>query len=123
MKFALLLAITSLMFATPAMAQQQGNATRGATLYQQRCGACHSMDANRVGPMHRGVYGRRSGAVAGFHYSPALQRLSVTWNDATLDRWLTAPTRMAPGTTMGIVTPNAQDRADIIAYLRSPAAH
>ncbi len=123
MKFALLLAIVSLMFATPAIAQQQGNAARGATLYQQRCGACHSMDANRVGPMHRGVYGRRSGAVPGFHYSPALQRLGVTWNDTTLDRWLAGPTRMAPGTTMGIVTPNTQDRADIIAYLRSPAAH
>lgn len=124
MKLALLVAILSLIGATPAFAQQQqGNATRGATLYQQRCGACHSMDANRVGPMHRGVYGRRSGAVAGFHYSPALQRLGVTWNGVTLDRWLAGPTRMAPGTTMGMVTPNAQDRADIIAYLRSPAAH
>lgn len=123
MKLALLLAIASLLFATPALAQQQGNASRGTTLYQQRCGACHSMDANRVGPMHRGVYGRRSGAVAGFHYSPALQRLGVTWNDTTLDRWLASPTSMAPGTTMGVVTPNAQDRADIIAYLRSPAAH
>lgn len=123
MKLALLVAILSLIFAAPAVALQQGNATRGATFYQQRCGACHSMDANRVGPMHRGVHGRRAGAVAGFRYSPALRDLNVTWNDATLDRWLAGPTRMAPGTTMGMVTPNAQDRADIIAYLRSPAAH
>jgi cytochrome c len=123
MKVGLLLAIANLWFATPALAQQQDNAARGATLYQQRCGACHSMDANRVGPMHRGVHGRRAGAAPGFRYSPALQRLGVTWNDATLDRWLAAPTTMAPGTTMGMVTPDARDRADIIAYLRSPAAH
>ncbi len=119
MKLALLVAVMGLILASPACAQQQGNSERGETLYQQRCGACHSLDANRVGPMHRGVFGRRAGAVPGFRYSPALRDLDVTWDEQTLDRWLAGPTRMAPGTTMGMVTPNAQDRADIIAYLRS----
>jgi cytochrome c len=51
-----------------------------------------------------------------------LRRLDVTWNAATLDRWLADPTAVAPGTAMGVGTPAAQDRADIIAYLSSPAA-
>ena len=81
------------------------------------------MDANRVGPMHRGVYGRPAGAAEGFHYSPALRDLEIIWNDATLDRWLANPPAMAPGTSMGVRTLDSQDRADIIAYLRSAAAH
>lgn len=106
----------------PAAAQERGDAERGATLYQQRCGACHSLDANRVGPKHRGVYGRQPATVPGFQYSAALQRLKAAWDAETLDRWLTNPTAMAPGTAMGIRVPQEQDRADIIAYLRSPAA-
>lgn len=106
----------------PAAAQERGDAERGATLYQQRCGACHSLDANRVGPMHRGIYGRQPASAPGFQYSVALRRLTVAWDAGTLDRWLTNPTAMAPGTAMGIRVPQEQDRADIIAYLRSSAA-
>jgi cytochrome c len=78
---------------------------------------CHSIDANRIGPAHRGVVGRRSASAANFRYSPALQRLNVTWTPENLDRWLTSPPTMAPGTAMGVVVAGAQDRADIIAYL------
>lgn len=106
----------------PAAAQERGDATRGAALYQQRCGACHSLDANRVGPMHRGIYGRKAGGVEGFQYSAALRKLQVVWNAETLDRWLTNPPAMAPGTAMGVRVPQGQDRADIIVYLRSSAA-
>lgn len=106
----------------PVMAQERGDAERGATLYQQRCGACHSLDANRVGPLHRGVYGRQPASVSGFQYSAALRRLQAAWDAETLDRWLTNPTAMAPGTSMGFRVPQEQDRMDIIAYLRSPAA-
>ncbi|MBV9833825.1 MAG: c-type cytochrome [Alphaproteobacteria bacterium] len=116
-------ALLSLMWGSqPVLAQESGDAERGATLYQQRCGACHSLDANRVGPKHRGVYGRQPASIPDFHYSTALRKLKEPWGDETLDRWLTNPTAMAPGTAMGIRVPQAQDRADIIAYLRSPAA-
>lgn len=99
-----------------------GDAARGEQLYPLRCGACHSLDANRVGPRHRGVVGRRSASVADFNYSPALRRLGVTWDEAALDRWLTNPTSIAPGTSMGIRVASAQERADIIAYLRANPA-
>lgn len=95
-----------------------GTPIRGAEIYNDKCGACHSLDANRIGPKHRGVYGRMSGAVPDFHYSDALKRLHVTWNAATLDRWLQNPTAMAPGTAMGFSLPSAEERADVIAYLK-----
>lgn len=100
----------------------RGDAARGAALYQQRCGACHSLDADRVGPRHRGVFGRRAASVDRYQYSDALLRLNVTWDADNLDRWLADPTAMAPGTAMGVNTPETQDRADIIAYLASDAA-
>ena len=96
-----------------------GDATHGAQLYASRCGACHSIDANRVGPMHRGVVGRRVATAPGFHYSPALAARAFVWTPDNLDTWLQGPTRFVPGTAMGISVPSAQDRADIIAYLRT----
>ena len=95
-----------------------GNSVRGADIYEAKCGACHSLDANRIGPKHRDVFGRKSGVVPGFHYSEALKKLNVDWNEQTLDRWLQNPTAMARGTAMGYRLTVAQERADVIAYLR-----
>jgi cytochrome c len=116
--FRLAFAIVVAMAASPAQAST-GDAARGEQLYQQRCTACHSLDANRIGPMHRGVFGRKSGSVVGFNYSPAVRKLNVVWTETTLDKWLKSPTAMAPGTMMGLSVPNAQDRADLIAYLKA----
>src|SRR6185503_4089349 len=95
-----------------------GNSVRGADIYEAKCGACHSLDANRIGPKHRGVFGRKSGAVPGFSYSPALKKMNVVWNAQTLDRWLQNPTATARGTAMGYRLTVPQERADVIAFLR-----
>jgi cytochrome c len=94
------------------------DAERGQQLYESRCFACHSLDANRVGPMHRGVYGRKAGSVAGFAYSPAVKNAAVVWNEATLERWLTNPQDVIPGQRMNFRVAVAQDRADIIEFLK-----
>ncbi len=94
-----------------------GDAVRGEKLYTARCGACHGLDANRIGPKHRGVVGRKSAAIPDFTYTAALKKLKVVWTPANLDRWLENPTRMAPGTAMALRTAVPKDRADIIAYL------
>lgn len=91
---------------------------RGAQLYESRCIGCHSLDANRIGPMHRGVYGRRAGAVPGFDYSPALKKAALVWDAATLDRWLTDPQALVPGQRMNFRVAAERDRADIIAFLK-----
>jgi cytochrome c len=68
--------------------------------------------------MHRGVVGRRAGTVAGYVYSKALRNSGLTWDEPTLDRWLTDPGALVPGTKMFYNVQSAQDRADIIAFLK-----
>lgn len=96
-----------------------GNADRGRQLYESRCIGCHSLDANRVGPAHRGVVGRRAGSLPDYDYSAALRKSALVWTDANLDRWLADPERLIPGQKMGYRVEDAAERADLIAYLRS----
>ncbi len=91
----------------------------GEKLYASRCGACHSVDANRIGPMHRGVYGRVAGSVAAYNYSDALIQSSVVWNEQTLDLWLTNPQEFIPGQKMGYRLSKEYDRRAIIAFLKT----
>jgi cytochrome c len=99
-----------------------GDATHGQALYESRCTACHSLDHSRIGPAHRGVYGRHVAQVTGFDYSAALKSSLVIWNAQSLDRWLTNPEAFIPGQKMGYSVPDPHDRADIIAFLASPEA-
>lgn len=89
----------------------------GRVLYESRCGGCHSLDASRVGPMHRGVVGRRAGSVAGFDYSLALRSAGFAWDAAKLDQWLADPESLVPGQRMGYRLSDATERAAVIAYL------
>jgi len=93
-----------------------GDAAHGKAVYEI-CQGCHSLDENDVGPKHRGVVGRTAGSIAGYAYSPALKQSGVVWSAETLDRWLTNPQGVVPGTKMFFALSNAQDRADVIAYL------
>lgn len=94
-----------------------GDPVRGQEVYE-RCEGCHSLDANRVGPSHRGVFGRKAGTVEGYNYSAAVKNSDVVWDEATLDRWLSGPGKFIPGTKMGFRLNEAQARADVIAYLK-----
>jgi cytochrome c len=99
-----------------------GDPKHGRALYESRCEACHSLDHSRIGPAHRGVFGRRAGAVPGYTYSEALQHSNVVWNAQSLDRWLTNPEAFIPGQKMSYSVPDARDRADVIAFLMSSDA-
>lgn len=112
-----LLWMAALLPAVPTV--QAADAGRGEELYEARCGACHALDAHRVGPLHRGVVGRRAGTVPGYAYSEALRRSKVVWSAETLDRWLADPERFVRGQKMGYRVENAADRADLIAFLAS----
>jgi cytochrome c len=94
-----------------------GDPDRGKTLYQA-CQACHSIDENDLGPRHRGVVGRRAGSVEDYVYSKALKNSGLTWDESTLDRWLTNPSALVLGTKMFFQISDAQARADIIAFLK-----
>jgi cytochrome c len=112
----------ALTTASAASAPQAGNALRGKTLYEARCGGCHSLEANRVGPAHRGVVGRRVASAPGFDYSPAIKRLGGVWTAERLDRWLAGPQRLAPGSRMFLVVDDPADRRDLIAWLAANPA-
>jgi cytochrome c len=71
-----------------------------------------------VGPSLFDIVGRQAGQVPGFHYSPANKESGLTWDAATLDRYLTSPQTVVPKTTMAYVgLKDATKRADLIAYL------
>jgi len=102
-----------------------GDPARGAKIYE-RCGACHSIDRDRTGPRHAGLFGRRAGSVPGFPYSPAMKKAGangLVWNETTLDKFLQAPTKFIRGTRMGYAgVKDDQERADLIAYLKQATA-
>lgn len=100
-------------------AQSAGDAARGATVYESLCTGCHSLDENRVGPAHRGVFGRKAGSALDYGYSSALTASTVVWSEETLDRWLTNPEKLIPGQKMSVSVAKAADRQDLIAYLKS----
>ena len=95
------------------------DAKRGQQLYESRCIGCHSIDDNRAGPAHKGVFGRKAGMAKGFDYSLALKTSNLIWNERTLDLWLADPESTIAGQKMGFTVPDQKDRADIIEYLRT----
>lgn len=115
-------AIAGCAIAGSGPAWAAGDAQRGRQAYEARCGGCHSVAADRIGPRHAGIVGRRAGSVPGFPYSEALRKSGITWDAALLDRWLTDPEALVPGQRMGYRLGDAQARADIVAYLATLAA-
>ena len=120
-----LCALTSAAISAPPRAADP--AVRGKILFL-RCASCHDVSAEKsakIGPNLYGVIGRPAASLEGFAYSPALKAQNFVWDAANLDRWLTNPNAVAPGTMMtfaGVET--AADRAAIIEYLerQGPAA-
>lgn len=116
-KFFLALAAGAL-FAVSSFAQA-ADVEAGKTTFN-KCKACHSDKAgeNKVGPSLFGVVGRPSASVAGYKYSDAMTNAKLTWDAATLDKWLTKPSELVKGTKMVFPgLPNQADRDNVIAYL------
>jgi cytochrome c len=113
------LAVAALALGAALPALGAGDAARGKDVYETYCTSCHSPDKNRVGPAHRGVFGRQAGTAQGYQYSSALAASRLVWNDETLDRWLTNPEALVPGQKMGVQVAAAEDRRDVIEYLKT----
>lgn len=101
----------------PALAADAGP---GKAVFQSSCSICHSVQPgqNKIGPTLFGVVGRKTGSVPGYSYSPANQSANLTWDDATLDKYLAAPRTVVPGTKMTYAgVKDDAKRGDLIAYL------
>ena len=64
------------------------------------------------------VFGRPAGSVTDYAYSSSLKKANVTWDEATLDKWLTDPDVFVPGNNMDFLVSKPQERKDLIAFLR-----
>jgi len=91
-------------------------------VFQQACALCHAtgldpQPAAGHGPTLAGIVGRRSASRPDFGYSKALESSHLTWDSATLDRFLAAPTALVPGTAMILAVANPVDRGNLVAFL------
>jgi cytochrome c len=105
--------------AAPAFAAPGQQVLRQGEQVYARCQACHSLDVDRTGPHHCGLFGRRAGSVPGFDYSEAMKHSGIVWTAQTLDRFLANPAATVPGTAMtysGVSDPG--ERAALIAWLQ-----
>ena len=99
----------------PARAQARAD---GKELFEKRCGGCHALDRDKEGPRLGGVYGRTAGSVDSFQYSDALKKSKIKWTEETLDKWLTDTEKLVPDNDMTFHVEKADERRDIIAYLK-----
>ena len=110
--------LLALALAGPAFA---GDAEAGKKVFSQ-CIACHRAEEgkNLIGPSLFGVYGRPAASLADFSYSPAMKNSKITWDEASLDKYLEAPLQFVKGGRMAF--PGVKDkkqREDVIAYLKT----
>ncbi len=101
-------------------AQAAGDAAAGKVLFTQKCGICHSVvqGQNKIGPSLYAVVGRKAGSLPDYTYSEAMKGANRTWDEATLDDYLTNPRQKIPGIKMIFAgLPAESDRQNVIAYL------
>ena len=102
---------------TPPKAEITGDVDRGAEQFEATCAECHGPAA--TAPTLRGIVNRPIASIANFYgYSEALKaKKSETWTVANLNAYLKSPSKFVPGNLMDREYPDAQMRADIIAFL------
>ena len=103
----------------------KANVEAGKAIYMKQCFTCHTIDkggANKVGPNQWDVVGRKKASHEGFSYSSALQAKGGDWTYEDLNHMIFKPTTYVKGTKMAFAgLPKEQERADVIAYLRTMA--
>ena len=99
----------------------------GKVIFQQQCTVCHTAEPNdnggAQGPSLQGVFGRKAGSDPSFSYTQALRDSKITWNEPSLNRFLSAPSQMVPGTAMAVSITDPQQRSNLVAYLKWIKAH
>jgi cytochrome c len=122
------LSVFALLIATPAFAA--GDATKGKKAFG-KCGICHAVGPGAttlVGPELNNIVGRKAASIAGYPYSAGMKKLGdsgFVWSEENIDKWITDPKAMIPDSPMALAfqgIPDAGERADIIAYLKTQTA-
>jgi len=97
------------------------DAAAGKQVFTTMCSPCHATEpgVNKIGPSLAGIFGSKSGDVPGYDFSPALKTANITWDETTLDKFLQNPAADVQGTKMVISVPSAENRQNVIAYLKT----
>lgn len=112
-------AVAAILAAGPSSA---ADLQKGQKLVHQRCELCHAIvkDKKKIGPSLFGVVGRKAATEPYFTYSKGMKESGLTWDEATLDKWIEKPRKLVKTTKMSFPgIHNAEQRADIIAYLKT----
>jgi cytochrome c2 len=110
----------AILIATISVAFVRGADVEKGKVAFEECAACHSLDGSGKddGPTLKGVIGRKAGSLEDFRYSAAMKRSDVTWDAATLDKYITDSQAFIPGNRMAFAGMTDQSqRDDLIAYL------
>jgi cytochrome c len=115
-------AVAALWAVTSHGVLAQDKAQDGEAVFKRSCAVCHATEAgkNKIGPSLSGIVGSKSAEVPGFAFSDAMKKADLTWDEATLDTYLTDPKAKVPGTKMifvGLKKPD--EREALIAYLKT----
>jgi cytochrome c len=107
--------------ASMRVASADGDAAAGQVAFKA-CRVCHQIGPgarNFVGPELNGVVGRKAGTVPGYNYSDANKNSGLTWDEATLTKYLKSPRQVVPGAKMAFPGfASDADIANVIAYLK-----
>ncbi|MGE6360985.1 c-type cytochrome [Psychrobacter glacincola] len=98
----------------------EGDADNGAIIYQDACGQCHQLNAglNKKGPQLMNIYGAPAAELEDYTYSDGLKKSGWVWDAQTLDPYIAdAEKAMLDSKMLSNPMPDAQERADVIAYL------
>ena len=121
-KFGLMAAALAVgMMVSGGSAMAAGDAAKGKKVYR-KCSACHSVKPGKkgLGPSLFGVVGRKAGTAKGFRFSTAMKKSKLTWDEATLDKYLKKPRKLVKGTRMAFAgLKKKKDRDNVIAYLKT----
>lgn len=125
LKYTNALAVLALFLLAGVARADEGNVKEGEEVFR-KCRACHEVGAdarNKLGPVLNGIVGRKAGNIEGYNYSPANRKAGAegwVWSQANLDTYLVNPRAAMPGNRMSFAgLPDAQERADVIAYLKT----
>jgi cytochrome c len=115
-------ALTLLLFAPSALAQQSANDDAGQQAFNNSCRTCHSMKEgdNRLGPNLNKIVGRKAGSLPDYSYSSAMKEAGFNWDQDKLTRFMVKPDEVVSGHKMqpygGI---SAEEAAKVAAYLQA----